>query len=171
MTVVITVARLATMWRNFATESGLRIETAFDNIPRVIYPAQAPFVVIIPGEGRYNYDQYGEQVVSETRQYRCVLGVSIATLGNLETGQDVIEPYFSAVRDYFAARPGLEDDTATDVPGNRQTVVAKARILSDSGYFIFAYPSGLSDTEGEGLFHAVEFLYEVEEIAHIQYED
>lgn len=170
MSVLTTVARIALMWRNFATESGLRIEKAHDRIPRIIQPAELPGVMIFPSPATYNYDQYGEQVVSETRQYRSMLCVSAASLGNIETGQDFVENYFTPVRDYFAARPGLEDDTAADTPGNRQTVVARARLISDGGYILFEWPSAASGGS-PALFHAIEFIHEVEELAHIEYQD
>lgn len=168
MSVATTMTRFATVWKNYSLDSaGQHIEMVFDRIPRLLYPAHLPAVLVFPGAGTYNYDQYGENIVAETRSYRCVIAVSQATLGNMETGEIMVEPYFDSVRDYFVARPGLEDDNASEP----QDIVCQARPTGDSGYFIFEYPAGLADGEGLGLFHAVDFTFEVKELASITYKD
>ncbi len=168
MSVATTMTRMATVWKNYSLDAnGQHIETAFDRIPRLIYPANLPAVLIFPGPATYNYDDYGENIVTETRSYRCVIAASQVTLGNMETGEVRVEAFFDSVRDYFAARPGLEDDNASEP----QDIVHKARIGNDSGYFIFEYPAGLADSEGLGLFHAVDFTFEVIELASITYKD
>lgn len=156
------------VWKNFGSDAnGRRIQTAFPNIPRTVQPAQLPAVIIFPGAATYDYDEYGENIVSETRKYRSLLLVSSALLGNEQTGEENVEPYFSRVRDYFAARPGLEDDTENEP----HTVVVECHIVGDSGYVKAEYPTGTGIEVGMGLFHAIEFNFEVEEVANITYKD
>ena len=168
MSVTTTMTRFATVWQNYSDDAnGQRIEKTFDRIPRQIFPAHLPCVVIFPGAATYDKDQYGEQMVKETRQYKCVVAVSVATFGNMETGETLVEPYFDTVRDYFAARPGLEDDNAVQ-PQDR---VMMSDIQGDGGYFIFEYPSGNGEGSGLGIFHAVEFSFEIQELVKNTYKD
>lgn len=168
MSVTTTIARFVQVWKNFSSDvNGRRVETAFVNIPRVVYPAQLPCVIIFPRAAQYNYDEYGENIVSETRQYECQLMISSALLGNEQTGEEAVEPYFSLVRDYFAARPGLEDDTASEP----QDVVMECHITGDSGYVQAEYPTGQGTDVGMGKFHAIIFTFEVIEIASITFKD
>lgn len=157
----------ATVWQNFSADAtnGLHLETVFNRTPRLIHPAHLPCVAIFEGPATYNYDQYGESIVSETRSYRCVVCVSLATLGNQETGEVGVEPFFGKVKAYFAARPGLEDDNAS-LP---RTIVARARIAGDGGYVLFEYPSG-SETLTD-LYHAAEFNFDVLDLDPINYKD
>lgn len=162
-------ARFAVMWRNFSADAnGLRIETAFDEIPFTLQAAMLPAVITFPGGATYNYDQYGETIVGETRTYRAVLHV--ATMGNEETGKPGVEQYIQRVRNYFAARPGMEDDTQAQP----RTVVAMCRLINDEGYIFAQYPIGGLDRNGQpmlGFFHAVAFNFEVETIYQITYKD
>lgn len=168
MSVLTTMTRFAIVWQNFSADAnGQRIETAFKTIPRIVSPAQLPCVIIFPREATYNYDDYGENIVSETRKYEAQLMVSSALLGNEQTGEVIVEPYFSAVRDYFAARPGLEDDTETQP----RTVVEECHITGDSGYVKAEYPTGSGSDVGMGIFHAIIFTFEVIEIASITFKD
>jgi hypothetical protein len=163
-------ARFATMWANFSNDdNGLRIENAFPAIPRILNAALLPAVIPFPGNGVYTRDRYGEAIIGETRSYRCVLYVSSATMGNIQTGQTDVEGYFTPVRNYFAARPGMEDDTES-AP---KTVVAKLDILNDEGYIMAEYPIGINDT-GQftlGLFHAIAFNFEVHTFDTVTYKD
>lgn len=166
MSVTSTMTRLATVWQNFSVDdNGQHIETVFKRIPRVIFPAHLPCVLIFPRPATYDYDPYGENIIAETRIYRCVVCASQATLGNMETGETFVENFFDKVRDYFAARPGLEDDNAAEP----QDVVCQSRPLGDGGYFIFEYPS--SSDAGTDFFHATDFQFEVKELVSIIYKD
>lgn len=162
-------ARFATLWRNFSNDAnGKHIEMAFDEIPRLLLPALLPAVITFPGNGIEDYD-YGETIIEETCSYRCVVFVSSVTLGNEQTGKAGVEPYITPAITYFAARPGLEDDTAS-AP---QNIVGRSRVLNHEGYIISEYPIG-SDDSGRpilGLFHSTAFNFEVKTVNKITYKD
>lgn len=162
-------ARFAVVWRNFSADAaGQHIEHAYDEIPRILSPAVLPCVITFPGQSTYNRDNYGE-AMEETRPYRCVLFIASATLGNLETGKAGVEPYITPALNYFAARPGLEDDTDT-LPRN---VVLDMEILNDEGYIISEYPIGIDGNNQPvlGLFHGTAFNFEVKTVHQITYKD
>ena len=178
MSVETTSARIAQMWRNLSADtsySNIHIEKVFDSIPLVVLTAHLPAVIIFPGEATYDYEEFGEDMIAETRAYRSVLLLASAVAANYEeVGQLQLAPYFAAAKAYFAARPGLEDDSQADTPGNRQDVVYEAHITGDRGYVPFQWANG-SDPNGPGgglgLFHAVEFTHTTTEIDSITYQD
>lgn len=176
MSIETVTTRLALMWRNFSTANPtLRIEKAFDELPLILTTNMLPAVLIFPRRATYDFGEFGEEIESETRDYGSVLCVAKAAATNTtELGQVKLMPYIRAVTTYFAARPGLEDDTHVDEPGNRQDVVYRARFTGDTGYLPFQWADGSDPrgpTGGLGIFHAVEFTHEVEEIIAITYVD
>lgn len=162
-------ARFAVMWRNFSADAnGLRIETAFDEIPFTLQAAMLPAVITFPGNATYSRDAYGEDTLQEIRTYRCV--VHVATMGNEQTGKPNVERYISRARHYFAARPGMEDDTQS----NPRTVTTQIELLNDEGHIFAQYPIGGLDTSGQpllGYFHATALNFQVETIHLITYKD
>lgn len=164
MTVSFVVARFATVWGNFSTDAdGAHIETAFPRMPRNLIPAHLPAVITSPSRATHDYETWGSGARLETRRYRCVVVIQLALSGNDEIGEVGVETYLDKVPDYFAARPGLKDDSASE-PQNR---VHLAQLVEDGGYILFEYPSG-SQLK---LFHAAEFFFDVQEINQITYKD
>lgn len=159
MTVASVTERLALMWANI---DGIR--TPFKQVPRVILGAQVPAVVIFPGEAQYNLTTLSEQIVVEHRTYDMVLFYAPALFGTATQQQIGIEPFFTTVRDYFLARPGLTLDGA-DPP---QNVVYDAKILGDSGFQLVDYASGESEITS---FAAIRFRIRVDETAQVLYKD
>lgn len=159
MSVDTTIVRMAAMWRNIPG-----IVTVFENIPRVIHPAECPCVVIFPGEATYDTDSMGDNDGIEPRTYRPTLFVRPTFMGIEEQGQEEIEPFFALARDYFLARPGLELDGETE-PG---VVVYEARFRGDGGYQVLPYPTGATELMD---FAAIEWRHEVKEWFNITYAD
>lgn len=157
MTVQETTERIATLAG--AVEG---VKTPFEQIPRIITPAQCPAVVIFPGEANYDLTTLGEQMVKEDRIYRIVLFYAEAAFGTQGQQQIGIEPMFTRIRDYFLARPGL---SLPDTPTN---VVYDATMQGDAGFQIIDYPSGTDKTTS---FAAIEFRMEVREVSPILYQD
>lgn len=139
------------------------VRTAFTQIPRVLQDAQLPAFVVFPGEATYDRNTESEQMVLETRTYNLILYISNArfdTSGALEIEAD---PFFTAVRDYFLARPGLELDSQ----GNNQTESAfLAVLLGDGGLQVGPYPIG-----GDETYIQIRWRLQVQEIAAINYRD
>ena len=120
-------------------------------------------LVIVPSEATYDLDADGDQTIRETRTYLLYVFTENMRLGTETQAQINVAPYFSRVRDYFAARPGLELDTAADP----QDVVYEARLLGDRGFQAIPYPGG----ENSPVYAGIEFRLQVIEVADISYQD
>lgn len=142
------------------------VRTAFTNIPRVLQDAQLPAFVIFPGPATFDTYEEGQDIVKETRLYRLTLYVQNAafgTTGDLEINTD---PFFTSVRDFFLARPGLELDTD---PNPKIPSAFNAKLLGDGGYQIGPYPL----TGGAGTTDYIQIAWQLQviELAQINYAD
>lgn len=156
MSVTTTLTRIAAMCRLI---SGIR--TAFDNIPRTLDDSELPAIVIYPGAVVYDTDSQGDEIVVMSRRYTITLYLDRAGFGSEAQNQTAIVPFFEGIADYFLARPGLELAGAS----NPQDVSYNARLISDSGFQILAYPlSGMP-------YAAIEFILEVSDVRSISYQD
>lgn len=159
MTVASVTERIAQM---SVQVSGVR--TGFEQIPRIIMPAQCPAVVVFPATAIYDLASLGEQIVLERRSYEIVLFYADAAFGTGTQQQIGIEPMFNAIRDHFIARPGLTLD-GLDPP---QDVVYNAKITGDGGFQLVDYASGQDQLT---TFAAIRFQMTVEETAQVLYKD
>lgn len=143
------------------------IQTAFTQIPRMVQDAQLPAMVIIPGPATYDYAVESAQILTETRVYQLVLLVQNAAFGTSGDDQLQADPFFNAVRDYFAARPGLELDTQAEP---RIPAVLDAKLLGDGGLGIGPYPLGGGGPDTPN-YVQIRWQLQVRELAPIYYRD
>lgn len=158
MSVETTTQRLAAMG---ALISGIR--TSFENIPRVVQDAELPVFIVVPGEATYDLTSDGEEIVREVRTYLLYVLVENMQLGSENQAQIAIAPYFSRVRNYFVARPGLELDTNAEP----QDVVYDAALVGDRGFQAIPYPG----MQNSPVYAGIEFRLQVTELANISYQD
>lgn len=157
MTVEFTIARIATIINN--NPGGVGGAQAFTQIPREIQDNQLPAIVILPGPATYDTDSMGDEIVVEKRLYNVNFFYSRIDVGTEGQAQSECVPYFSRIRDFFNARPGLWDTGATQP----EDVQFDSRLRGDQGFEKVQY--------GANTFYGIRFQLEVTEIAEIDYAD
>lgn len=143
------------------------VVTAFTNIPRVLQDAQLPAFVIWPGAATYDKVTEGEQVLKEIRNYQLILFVQNAAFGTTGDLELQADPFFTSVRDYILARPGLELDTD---PNPKIPAVLNAKLLGDGGLQIGSYPLNASGPDATQYIQ-IRWQLQVEELVQIDYAD
>lgn len=144
--------RLATLYGRI---EGVTKATA--KVPRTLLDAQLPCVVVFPRASQIT--RSGSGLLSETRDYGCVLFIEKALFGTAQQGYVKANPFYDRVRDYFMARPGLDNPDDPDV-------VFDAEFLGDNGLEVNNFPPGSPD-----VYFAIEFRHRVNELAEVNYED
>ena len=142
------------------------VQTGFTNIPRTLKDAQLPAFVIFPGPASFDNYAEGQDIVQETRTYRLTLYVQNAAFGTEGSIEIDTDPFFTSVRDYFLARPGLELDTD---PNPKIPAVFNAKLLGDGGFQIGPYP--LTGGQGATDYIQITWQLQVVELAQIDYAD
>lgn len=159
----ITRTRIAHMWGEI---NG--VVTAFVQIPRRLQDAQLPASVVFPGRATHSKSDLGEQLIHEVRIYKMVLYIANAQFGASGQTEIQADPFFDAVLQHFAARPGLELDSE----GAQQSVsVLNTALLGDGGLQVGPYPIGSGGTEPTPEYLQIQWDLQVEEIIEITYED
>lgn len=121
------------------------VRTSFTQIPRMVQDAQLPAMIVLPGPASFDNVIESVQMVLETRIYQLVLLVQNAAFGTSGDLELQCDPFFKSVRDFFFARPGLEELDTQGVP--KIPSVLNAKLLGDNGLNIGAFPfQGGSDT-------------------------
>lgn len=157
MTVEFTIARIATLINN--DPGGVGGVQAFAQIPREIQDAGLPAIVILPGPAAYDTDSMGDEIVVEKRIYNLHFFYSRVDVGTEGEAQAALVPYFSRIRNFFVARPGLWDAEAVQP----EDVQFDSRLIGDQGFEKIQY--------GANAFYGIRFQLEVTEIAAIEYAD
>jgi hypothetical protein len=143
------------------------VVTAFTQIPRMIQDAQLPEMIVLPGPATYDIQVESSEMVLETRLYQLVLLVQNAAFGTSGDLELQCDPFFKSVRDFFLARPGLEELDTQGVP--KIPSVLNAKLLGDSGLNIGSFPfQGGSDTPE---YVQIIWRLQVQEIAPVTYAD
>jgi hypothetical protein len=143
--------RLAAMWRELFTEYSETKARAYDNIPRTLNSTDLPAVVILPGALESRESIAGApRLIKETRLYSMILHISLARLGDKDSGQIAAAPWFERVPLWFLARPGLELDA--NIPQIQN--VFDAVLGLDNGYELLPYPTGTNQAD---LFGVINF--------------
>lgn len=157
--------RIAAMWGGI---SG--ISTAFPTIPRALQDAQLPASVVFPGAASHNRNTDNasdNQTIEDIRIYKMVLYIENAAFGT--EGELVVDadPYFDAVLNHFAARPGLELDSQFP---NQAESVFDAVLLRDNGLQVGPYPLGAQGRPAHDYIQ-IQWDLQVTELINIVYED
>lgn len=155
MTVSAVRSRLVTVQENITG-----VKKAYRHVPRVIQPSEVPAFITFTGSSTYDMAGYGEEEFGEPRLYRMVLFIQEVGAGSEGKAEAAAEPYIELVQDYFNARPGIEDDSAT---APRESVF-DAQLVGDDGIQFRQYPPG----DGQ-MYVAIEFRLLVTEIKDISY--
>jgi hypothetical protein len=155
MSVETTRPRIIAMWKQVTG-----VGKVYDNIPRVIQQAHFPAVIVFPGE--MDLSQLSSDMNEDDRIYRSWLILDEFGLGTESQAELNADPWFSRVRDHFAARPGLELDNVAvaDLP---QDLVFNSSFEGDSGFSIRPY--------GGKDYAVIEFRLRVNEYAATAYQD
>ena len=127
------------------------VKKTFAQAPHSLSAADLPAFVNFTGAATHDWRAGGSEVDIETRTYLLRLYVKPVGDGMAGEGERVCEPFFAGVRDYLAARPGLE----------RLTGVQLATLVGDGGVQVFQY-GGLQ-------FYGIEFRLQVTELVEVVY--
>jgi len=148
MSVATVKARLASI-----EESITDVKRAHAQPPAALPAADLPAMVNFAGAAEHDWRILGSDSDQETRQY--TLRLYIAPVGQGVPGEmeRLCEPFFSSVRDTFAARPALEQLIG----------VIQATLLGDSGPVVMAY--------GKLQYIGIEFRLQVVELIGRMYDD
>jgi hypothetical protein len=127
--------------------------SAYDQLPRGIVPtANLPAFLNFVREANYDDQILGEDDIESTRVFAMWLLVKPVAEGEEGEGETLVEPWITAVVNYFFARPTL---------GNL-IGVKYSHILRDSGPKKLVWPG--TPTNPIGTYWGAEFLISVTEI-------
>lgn len=143
--------RLAAVWRELFATHNATTARAYDNIPRTLNSTDLPAVIMLPGTLESREAVAGApRVIKETRLYSMILHISLARLGDKDSGQIAAAPWFERVPLWFLARPGLE----LDAQSPQTQSVFDAVLGLDNGYELLPYPTGTNQAD---LFGCINF--------------
>lgn len=129
------------------------IKNAYAEAPIGINTSENPVFINLTGSATENWEALGDDQNLETRVYNMRLYVAPVSSGLPGEAERLCEPFFSRVRDFFAAHPFL---------GNLRGV-STAYVISDSGVTRFAYD------DPNLLWIGIEFKLQVQEQIAITY--
>lgn len=115
-------------------------KVAYQSAPNTINPTDMPCWVNLTGEGVYDPQVEGFDGVYETRNVRMLFFAAPRASGTPGEAENLCGPFFSRVRDFFLARPGLSYigpggvPTYDNLPG-----VMNALVTGDSGTSILTF--------------------------------
>lgn len=164
MTEAIVRQRICNLWG----ECVPGVVTWFYEIPRVLQDGQLPAVVVFPGAAIYDKsNQFGEEIMSDTRIYEMVLYLAKALFGTQGALQIDADPYFTNVRNAFAARPGLE---LPSEGANQSYCVFNSMLLGDGDEGLQSGPYPLSGADSPS-YVQIRWRLQVQELSPVNYRD
>jgi hypothetical protein len=133
------------------------VKRAYAQAPGAIPPGDLPLFLNFTGPSENNWEILGEDGDVETRMYLMRLLVRQLGQGIDGEAERLCEPFFTSVRNAFAARPGLGLGTSSSHLAGVQLAV----LLGDSGVSVIKHA-------GEE-FIGVEFRLQVTEYIEVSY--
>lgn len=138
-----TTQRLADMNTELLTFYEQSQGRSYANIPRTLNSTDLPACVVFPGALISRTVNAGApRLVEETRNYDMIYFFAVAALGDADSSQIAVAPWFDRIPEWFLARPGLELDN----DALAEQVAFNSAIGIDGGYEVIEYPTGTNKT-------------------------